>query len=402
MVKKDRQQITAMVLALLAAFIMWAYITNSENPQKSKTIYNVQVSLINQDSIKQAGLALLPDQTFSVSIRITGSASEVNSITASDFTASADMNTQLAAGANRIPVKLQQTPRNVKVDTNDEDLYVTVQLDELKEKQVPVSLDVKGTPKSGHENAGSSVKPESVLVTGPAKYVDTIASVSGKVDITGASSDVSASTIVKALDKGGKEVSNVTINPQYVQASVSIKASKTVDISVKTIGSAPSDVMITSITTSPDTVTIVGDQSVLSKITKIETHAIDISKISQTQSMDAALNLPEGVTVLNNAAGIKVTFNVEDIIEKTLTVNLTSTGKTDSMNYAFSSNTVQVTIKGKKSVIQSIEAAALTAAIDVTNLTEGDHDAAVKVTVPSGAELGKINPDKITVTVTSK
>ena len=105
MVKKDRQQITIMILALLAAFIMWVYITNSENPQKSKTIYNVQVNLINQDNIQQSGLALLPDQSFTVSIKIIGSANDVNSITASDFTASADMNTELVSGENKIIIR---------------------------------------------------------------------------------------------------------------------------------------------------------------------------------------------------------------------------------------------------------------------------------------------------------
>jgi YbbR domain-containing protein len=402
MVKKDRQQVTIMILALLAAFIMWVYITNSENPQKSKTIYNVQVNLINQDNIQQSGLALLPDQTFTVSIKIVGSASDVNSITASDFTVSADMNTELVSGENKIYVKLQQTPRNVKVDTDKEKLYVTVQLDALKEKQVPVSIDVKGTPESGYENAGSTVKPEKVLVSGPAKYVDSVISASGKVDITGASSDVTLSTAVKALDKDGKEVSNVTVNPQSVTATVSIKASKTVDVSIKIIGSSPDGITITSMTANPNTVTIIGDEKVLSKITRIETQAIDISKISQNQYVDAALNLPEGVKVVNNAAGIRVTFNVENIIEKTLTVNLTSSGGSDRFNYALSSNTVQVTIKGKKSIIEGMEASSLTAVVDVSNLAEGSHDVSVKATAPSGAELGKINPDKITVTVTTK
>lgn len=402
MVKKDKRQVMAMIFALLAAFIMWVYITNSENPQKSKTIYNVQVNLINQDNIQQSGLALLPDQTFLVSIKITGSANDVNGITASDFTASADMNTTLASGENKINVKLQQTPRNVKVVTSTEDLYVIVKLDQLKEKQVPVSLDVKGTPESGYENAGSSVKPETVLVSGPAKYVDSVVSASGKVDITGVSSDVTVSTTVKALDNEGKEVSNVTISPQSVNAFISIKASKIVDVKVKTIGIAPEGIAITSITVNPNTVTIMGDKNVISKISSIETQAVDVSKISQTSSVDTTLNLPEGVTVVNNANGIKVTVNVEGKIEKTITVSLTLNGKNDGLNYALSSNSVQVTIKGKKSAIHDIDASSLTATVDLSNLTEGSHDVPVNVTVPNEAETVKVNPDKITVTVTPK
>lgn len=402
MVKKDKSQIMAMVLSLLAAFIMWVYITNSENPQKSKIIYNVQVTLINQDSIQQSGLALLPDQNFSVSIKITGSASDVNSITASDFTAVADMDTNLVPGENKIYVKLQQVPKNVKVVTADEDLYITVQLDELKEKQVSVSLEVKGTPESGYENAGSIVKPETVLVSGPAKYVDSVASASGKVDITGASSDVTAPTTVKALDKDGKEVPNVTINPQSVNATISIKASKTVEVSVKTIGSTSDDVVITGITASPSTVTIIGDKGVISRISKIETQAVDISNISQTTYVDTTLNLPDGVTVVNNATGIRVTINVEKIIEKTITLNPTLSGKNDSLNYSLSTDTVDVTIRGKKSVIDGINASSFTAEVDVSSLTDGSSELSVRVTAPSGVEIEKITPDKITVTAKQK
>lgn len=402
MVKKDKSQIMAMVLSLLAAFIMWVYITNSENPQKSKIIYNVQVTLINQDSIQQSGLALLPDQNFSVSIKITGSASDVNSITASDFTAVADMDTNLVPGENKIYVKLQQVPKNVKVVTADEDLYITVQLDELKEKQVSVSLEVKGTPESGYENAGSIVKPETVLVSGPAKYVDSVASASGKVDITGASSDVTAPTTVKALDKDGKEVPNVTINPQSVNATISIKASKTVEVSVKTIGNTSDDVVITGITASPSTVTIIGDKGVISRISKIETQAVDISNISQTTYVDTTLNLPDGVTVVNNATGIRVTINVEKIIEKTITLNPTLSGKNDSLNYSLSTDTVDVTIRGKKSVIDGINASSFTAEVDVSSLTDGSSELSVRVTAPSGVEIEKITPDKITVTAKQK
>lgn len=402
MVKKDKSQIMAMVLSLLAAFIMWVYITNSENPQKSKIIYNVQVTLINQDSIQQSGLALLPDQNFSVSIKITGRASDVNSITASDFTAVADMDTNLVPGENKIYVKLQQVPKNVKVVTADEDLYITVQLDELKEKQVSVSLEVKGTPESGYENAGSIVKPETVLVSGPAKYVDSVASASGKVDITGASSDVTAPTTVKALDKDGKEVPNVTINPQSVNATISIKASKTVEVSVKTIGSTSDDVVITGITASPSTVTIIGDKGVISRISKIETQAVDISNISQTTYVDTTLNLPDGVTVVNNATGIRVTINVEKIIEKTITLNPTLSGKNDSLNYSLSTDTVDVTIRGKKSVIDGINASSFTAEVDVSSLTDGSSELSVRVTAPSGVEIEKITPDKITVTAKQK
>lgn len=402
MVKKDKRQVMAMIFALLAAFIMWVYITNSENPQKSKTIYNVQVNLINQDNIQQSGLALLPDQTFLVNIKITGSASDVNGITASDFTASADMNTELASGENKISVKLQQTPRNVKIVTGAEDLYVIVELDQLKEKQVPVSLDVRGTPESGYENAGGSVKPESVLVSGPAKYVDSVVSASGKVDITGVSSDVTVSTLVRALDNDGKEISNVNISPQAVNATISIKASKMVEVKVKTIGLAPDGIAIKSITANPSAVTIIGDKNVISKITSIETQAVDVSKISQTMSVDTTLNLPEGVTVVNNATGIKVTVNVEEKTEKTITVNLTLNGKSDSLNYSLSSNSVQVTIRGKKSSIHDIDASSITAALDLSNLTEGSRDVPVNVTAPNEAEIVKVNPDKITVTVTPK
>ena len=402
MVKKDRQQIMAMVLSLLAAFIMWVYITNSENPQKSKTIYNIQVSLVNQDSIQQSGLALLPDQTFAISIKITGGANEVNSITASDFTASADMNTDLVSGENKIYVTLQQVPKNVKIDMDEEELFITVKLDGLKEKQVPVSLDIKGNPSSGFENAGNSVKPASVLVSGPAKYVDVVEVVTGKVDISGASDDVSGSTLLKALDSNGKEVSNITVSPQYADTTVSIKASKTVNVSVRTIGSASDDVSITSIIASPETITIIGDKDVISKITKIETQAIDVSKISQTQYVETNLNLPDGVTVLNNATGIKVTFNVEDIIEKVFTVDLTANNKSESMNYEYSSASIQVTVRGKKSIISGIAAGDITAAIDVKDMTEGAHDAVIKAAAPSGAELVKIMPEKVNVTVTPK
>ena len=66
--KNDRKLI---VLSILVAVIMWAFVMTSTNPSLSKTIRNVPLTIKNQEVMQKDGYALVgKDEVASVNVKV--------------------------------------------------------------------------------------------------------------------------------------------------------------------------------------------------------------------------------------------------------------------------------------------------------------------------------------------
>ena len=88
---KNKQKIIVQLVCLLLSLGLWIYVTNIENPIKSYELSRVPVEIKNIDSLKNAGLALSPNQEFYVNLKIEGNSQDLFSIDKSDFTISVDL-----------------------------------------------------------------------------------------------------------------------------------------------------------------------------------------------------------------------------------------------------------------------------------------------------------------------
>jgi YbbR domain-containing protein len=162
MARKNRQEIIAMILSVIAAFALWIYVTGEQNPVKTTVINNVPVQLINTESLQQSGLALMPGQNFTVNLSISGKTFDVFNVSASDFNLVADMSTTLKKGVNSIIVESKGNPPK-GINIIDKGYVIKVDLDSLTEKSVPVTIKVTGETKQGYGYLQPVPRPSEVL-----------------------------------------------------------------------------------------------------------------------------------------------------------------------------------------------------------------------------------------------
>lgn len=403
MANKDSGEVMAVIASVLIAFILWTYVMSEKNPIQTKVVENVPVTLTNMEAVEQSNLALISGQDFTVNLTVTGRALDVFNVSPGDFKVEADMSGYLKRGENNIPVEVKSTPRGITVVNKTGYTYIRVKLDALAERSVPVSISIKGTSKEGYGYLSPLLKPSEVLVSGPETYINTIKSAIGQIDISGNFSNVSGSIPVKIQDKYGKPVPYIKVEPKYVDVTIPIKPSKVVPIVVKTVGNAPSDVVIKSIQPRTTSVVVIGDKSDLDRINSIETLTYDLSKLRNGGTRTLSLSIPKGIIIGENIKNINVDFTVENMSEKTIDVPVSLINQDNNFQYTSSDSNVSVKISGVESVVNSVTSNDFTAAIDVKNMSEGAHIVQVKTT-SSRNDLNIIsaNPSKITVTVIKK
>jgi YbbR domain-containing protein len=402
MVQKDKQELMITILSIFIAFVLWLYVMGDKNPVQTKVVENIPVMLVNTENIPQADLALLPNQNFTVNLTVTGRALDIFNVATSDFVVEADMGGYLKRGDNNIPVEIKSPPRGITVVNKNGYPYIRVKLDSLADKSVPVVVNVVGNAKEGYHSVKPVLRPTEALISGPATYVNSVYTLVGQIDITGNYANLNGSIPLKPQDKDGKEVKYVTVEPKIVDVTIDIKPSKEVPIVVKTIGEISNNILLKSITPKIDSVVIVGDSEVIDKISKIETSSYNLSRLTSTVTRELTLNIPEGVSIVNETKSVSVDFIVEGKIEKNLTIDLDMINRNDQYSYSTSSNNVVILLYGPESIIKSIQEDSLGAYVDLNNIIEGEHVVSVKLNVPDSIHVKNYTPEKVTVTVTKK
>ena len=191
----------------------------------------------------------------------------------------------------------------------------------------------------------------------------------------------------------------------FVHVSVPVTSpSKTVPISVETIGQVPDDKAIESITLDSSTVTIYASESVLDAIENVVV-SIDASTITGDTRLLRPITLPQGVNSASiNQVNVDVTLGdqVSKVIEGVpLNYRNNDNGYKISAE-GFQSN-VAVTVYGTQSNVDLITANDITAYLDFSDVQPGVNDIPIHLETTSSAYVRYVlNQESITVNVLSQ
>ncbi|NGX99772.1 MAG: hypothetical protein G4V63_32710 [Candidatus Afipia apatlaquensis] len=403
MEKKSKQQIVIKICCVIAAFCLWLYISNWENPIKTYRLRNVSVELINTDVLAQSELTLSPDQSFTVTLTLRGTDLEVMSARPEDFKIVADMSEYaVKKGENRIPVQIIHYPSNINIE-NTNTMWVNVNLDDLYQKTVPITTKIEGSPRNGYYSSEAVVSPGDAVVSGPSRLVNTVKDVIVSANITDLNKDADLSVPLKPVDAAGKVVSNVKVQPQNASVTIPIKKAKSVSVNIKTTGQPTNGVDIKAITPVQSTVDVIANNDDnLNKISSVDTVPIDLTKITESKTMKVKLSLPNGISTLTGDNLISVKTNVEGIIQKIFSVNINLINVPAQFNASLENLKTNITVSGDESVINSINTGDIKANVDCSSLQEGTHNLQISVALPKGVTNVAADPNSVNVTMTKK
>ena len=404
------------LVCLLLSFGLWIYISNIENPIKQYTITNIPVQIVNLDVLKEDNLTLAPDQNFTISLTIQGTSTNIYSINKSQFTVVANLsNYTLKSGDNSIPVEITNSPNNVNIKNNGV-LRINIKLENITEKTMPVKSELNVTTSNSTYVKNISFSTNQITVSGPEETVNEVSKLVVRGNVTANNSTTTASFPVVAVDSSGNVVNDVVLSTNNVQTTITVEKGKLVPIKVQTTGELRAGLTLENIIANPNTIKILGSESVLDSTDAILSEPINLNSITGNETIITNLIVPRNITLLPNENEINVDVKVsgadennsENVINgntettKTFEIPITIEGNLSGYTANLSSNTVTVVLKGAKKELDNLQASNLSCKVDISKLTKegGVVSPTVDINNENNVLVDSQNPQTVDVTFT--
>lgn len=363
------------VLALLIAISLWAYVTGSVNPEVTKKFVNIPIKFVNEDSLSSNGLAIESIENSYVDVTISGTRTDVNDIDAEDIKVVADMYNR-NKGNNYVPIEVD-LPKGIELDSKSID-KVHVVIGELTTREYEIQVDTGTTMEKGMALANTEIIPGKTVVMGTENNLNSIDRVVARLDARQVSENPDSYRCdVEAINRNGGKVNFVLPEIDKVTVNTKLVARKKVPLKVNVVGKPAEGYEMEDIDM-PTNVFIVGSKEVLEDIDKIKAKDINIEGLSESKTFKLEFDLPKGVH-LDAPDKLTVEVNIDAPKEKTFVLE---PGRVEVLNLkdGFTAevlDSVRVTIKGNKNIIEDVVRENIIVTVDAKGLEEGEHQVKV-------------------------
>ena len=408
--RKTKQKIIVQIVSLFISIGLWLYVTNTENPIRTVEVSKVPVQLLNANDLSKQGMALVPNQSIYVDLKVEGYSQDVYKLNKDNFSIKIDLaEYALKLGDNSIPITIVDTPSNVTVK-NTSNLVVTVKIEEIIEKDFKVESRIDVAAKANYYVAQPQINPETVTVSGPKSLVSQVKGVVVLGQEDNVFEDIVKNYEVVAIGDSWYTVEGVKLSTERVQVIIKVNPGKSVPIKVGTIGNAGYNINIASMELSQNYVEITGPQYILDSISEIYTEAIDLSRITKNSNMKVDLIFPDGIEKAS-ISYVTVSIEVEEAKEsqenevtREFEVEYTTSGLASDFNMTASSDKVKIVLKGSKKKLDSINIENIVASIDLSSITDtGQYTETPAVNITGDAEgVEIISVESIIINVTKE
>lgn len=312
MVKIKEIPIIRFIGSVTLATLVWVYVANGLNPIQTKTISSVPVTVLNADSLVAQNLAVDSSNIEHINVNIEGRYSDIQNFSADDILATVDVkDLALKEGDNNLLLSLKSLKPNVRVLDNPSTAQVKVNISQLLQKEFPLIITATGTLPDGYINGESELSKEKIIVTGTKEQLDDIKHVSANVDIDNATQDINTTVELQAINKLGKEATDVSLKDKELTVNIPIYYSKEVPIELDIKKGTPLRKTLSDYSLSTSSVTIIGDKASIDKINSIRTEAVDLSRRYYDFEKTLALVIPNGIQTKDDVRSTYVSFIIK-------------------------------------------------------------------------------------------
>ena len=300
-----------LILSIIVAIFMWAYVTTSTNPSTSRTFRNVPIIIQNQDKLEERGYTIVSkDDITSVNVRLTGSRDNIVNLKADDIQAAINV-MDSRDGIKSVDVKTD-TPSGISLEWVDPS-KVNLNIQRIIEKDMPVNVVIADKLKDGKIVEVNEQNPEVIKIKGPESAINQVDRIEAHIDDEEYLDGKIHNVNLEVLDKNGKVVEGVDLDYKDVNLSFLVYETKTVKVDLKVRGEVANGYAETLRAVSPDTVIIKGPGQLIRDIEEISTQTIIAGYIRSSKSGEVKLDLPEGVKVYDGDDSVNYKIEVQKI-----------------------------------------------------------------------------------------
>ena len=414
------------LIAILMAIALWfIVVANNDDLMRTYTIANIPITYTNEDALESDyGLRLIEGQDQMVTVKVTGPYASLSSLTTNDIQVRVNLANFQKPGTYTINTSSQSTNCTLIVNSSSvrESEISTpnsfqIVIDEVITKEVPVTIQVDGTPSTGYMYDDPEGEQDSVSVTGPKTVVNQIRKATAVVpaeDSTGLTKTTSVLASFTFLDEKNQPVdqTHLTSEPNDYSVTIPVYAMAKLPLTINLISSDTVDKNSVKATIDPQEIAVYGAEEVISKLTAISLGDLQLSTVSldEDDPITIPIELPAGVTrVQGEATSAKVTIQAVGMSTREMPVTritLQNSGSDPNLTATLRTTSVNIRIQAETAALANLTADAfhVIAVFNADELGPGIHEVPIEVQCEqlesSNSSFTLLNPDeKVTIEI---
>lgn len=386
------------VVSIVFALMLWLIVVSIDNPVTVREFANVQVELTNEDAITdKEKVCSVMDNSNIITIKVRGPRSVVESLSASDFKATADL--RELTEFEFVPIEIQPLRYKDKLTSvESKTKNVKVSIEELAVKQFAIRTSVSGTPADGYAVGKRTLSQNIVKIYGPASIMSTINRVVAEVNVSDMSSDINTPVSLTIYDGNDKAIdtSRLKLSVDSVNVNIEMLQTKEVPVKAGTKGTpAEGYRVLGDVVCAPETVVIAARDDVLAGISEIRIpdEAINVTGLSESFEKILDLNqyVDDDVYIISDTEFL-ATITIEKMEKREMYYPVTSiTVENLKENYKSvytNFDPLKLQIWGTAEKLQELEIAGISVSIDLSSIENtGNYTVPVKITLPDGYNI---------------
>lgn len=395
-----RDNLSSLALAATLAVMVWASAVSAADPVAEQVL--PQAVPVELHGLAE-GLVLVGPVRGEARVTVRAPRSVLDQLTAADITLEADLS-GLAAGEHQVVLSAEIARRPARVTAIDPPA-LTLTLEPIASRAVPVVLRTLGAPAVGYRVEPPTVEPAEVTVWGPATHIERVAQVVAEVNLTGLRQDLELLVPLLPVDPSDQVVDGVTAEPAEARVVARVEQLGGYrDVAVKVViqGQLEPGYWVTSITVSPPILTVFSaDPEIVALLPGfVETEPLILTGADGDLEVRLALDLPPGVAPVGEQS-VLVQVGVA-AIESSLTVTRTLEvqGLGRGLVAAASPDSVSVILRGPLPVLERLSVQDVRVVVDLLDLGPGTHQLTPRVVVlPAGVTAQAVLPATVEVSI---
>lgn len=388
-------------LSLLIAIVFWLYVDDVQGSKISETYYRIPIEFIGaEDTLPNRGLMLTEGEDITIDLKLSGPRILISGLDKSDIRIQVDLTNISAVGTYTLNYEIL-FPDNVDRSRISREYasrsMVTVKIEELYTKTVPVEVSVSGEVADGYIYMAERLvlDPANLVVSGREKDVEKVAAARIKLDLTGATSSISRKFDYELLDAEGNviEAEGIRLSDNQIQVDAPVYLVKTLNLTVKFKESPGSNLEDVDWKLEQNTVEVAGEAASLENKEDILLGEIDLSSLLSDTEMVLDISLPAGTVNLSGYTTTTLTITFSDnLATKALSVsNISAVGLSEGQSFDRLTSSVEVMLRGPADEVEQVTAEDVRVVVDLEEYTSnGTYSVPAMVFVDGYDNVGAI------------
>lgn len=401
-------RIFCVIVAVLVAMFIWLYVVSVENPSIESTISDIPVTFVGADDILADRKLMVKDsKDASVTLKLMGKRLDLAKLNRDNISITVDLKDIKNTGEVE---KLYTIKFPSSVSEND--VYVldkspaaiTVNIDKLIEKEIPVSATHVGNVLEGFMSETIECTPQTVLISGPEEFVSQIKEAKIVIERENVDKTIDADMPFDLVNADGEKIASdeISLSTEVVNVVLPIVTVKEIPIYVEYIPGGGATRDNTKQTLSVEKITLAGDASILDEINTLTVGPIDLASFISTTTVTLPLPVPNGVENLTGVSEVTVKVEIKGLEYTKLSVtNITAINAPAGYYPSLVTQSLDIAIRAPEDVIDLIPATSIRITADLSELGNGDgiYTVPAKVSIAGYGDAGVVGEYKVVVSL---